>query len=51
KDMVILKQLVHKKVDWYLNELVYEIEKMTGKHASVASLWQSLRYCRITRKK
>ncbi|CAG8807199.1 3505_t:CDS:2, partial [Gigaspora margarita] len=48
EDIVILKQLVYKKVDWYLNKLVYEIEKMTRKHASVASLWRSLRYCEIT---
>ena len=51
EDMVILKQLVHEKVDWYLDELVYEMERMTGKRASVASLWRSLRYCGITRKK
>ncbi|CAG8827716.1 33566_t:CDS:2, partial [Gigaspora margarita] len=35
ENMVILKQLVHKKVDWYLDELVYEIEKMTGKRSSL----------------
>ncbi|CAG8787541.1 32896_t:CDS:2, partial [Gigaspora margarita] len=51
KDMVILKQLVYKKVDWYLNELVYEMERITRKCAMVASLWWSLRYCGITRKK
>ncbi|GES85659.1 homeodomain-like protein [Rhizophagus clarus] len=38
-------------VDWYLDELVYEMECITGKRVSVAVLWRSLQYLGITRKK
>ena len=36
-NMVILRNLVTEKVDWYLDELVYEIEHLTGKRASIAA--------------
>jgi hypothetical protein len=39
------------KVDWYLDELVSEMEVLTGKKVSVPTLWRSLRFCGITRKK
>ena len=50
-DMAILRNLVAEKVDWYLDELVYEMECLTGKRASIAALWRSLQYLGITRKK
>jgi len=36
--MVILRNLISEKVDWYLDELVYEMKCQTGKKASVATL-------------
>src|SRR5204862_6795812 len=51
EDMAILRNLVREKVDWYLDELVYEMECLTGKRASIAALWRSLHYLGITRKK
>jgi transposase len=50
-DMAILRDLVREKVDWYLDELVCEMEHLTGKRASIAALWRSLHYLGITRKK
>jgi transposase len=50
-DMYILQNLVKDKVNWYLDELVYEMENFTGKRASVSALWRSLYYLGITRKK
>lgn len=47
----ILRELVEDKVDWYLDELVGELELQTGKLVSVATLWRSLVYCGISRKK
>ena len=38
EDLAILKNLVREKVDWYLDELVYEMECLTGKRASITSL-------------
>ena len=51
EDMILLRNLIIEKVDWYLNELVYEMECLTGKKASVTTLWRSLQYLGITRKK
>ena len=51
EDLKILKDLITEKVDWYLDELVYEMEHLTGKRASIAALWRSLHYLGITRKK
>ncbi|CAB5379810.1 unnamed protein product [Rhizophagus irregularis] len=39
------------KVNWYLDELVGELEQQTGKLVSISTLWQSLVYCEISRKK
>jgi transposase len=50
-DMYILQNLIKNKVDWYLDELVHEMENYTGKRASVSTLWRSLHYLGITRKK
>ena len=36
-------------MDWYLDELVGELELLTGKLVSIPTLWQ-LDYCRISRK-
>ncbi|CAB4381845.1 unnamed protein product [Rhizophagus irregularis] len=49
--MYILQNLIRDKVNWYLDELVSEIENLTGKRASIATLWRSLHYLGITRKK
>ena len=49
--MILLRNLIIEKVDWYLDELVYEMECLTGKKASVTTLWRSLQYLGITRKK
>ncbi|PKC06217.1 hypothetical protein RhiirA5_265219, partial [Rhizophagus irregularis] len=50
-DMYILQNLIRDKVNWYLDELVSEMENLTGKRASIATLWRSLHYLGITRKK
>lgn len=50
-DMYILQNLIRDKVNRYLNELVSEMENLTGKRASIATLWRSLHYLGITRKK
>ncbi|GBB83743.1 hypothetical protein RclHR1_10410003 [Rhizophagus clarus] len=51
EDMRILQNLVKDKVDWYLDELLYEIENHTGKRVSISALWRSLHCLGITRKK
>ena len=51
RDLTILRNLVREKVDWYLDELVYEMECLTGKRVSIAALWRSFQYLGITRKK
>ncbi|CAG8617014.1 2299_t:CDS:2 [Acaulospora morrowiae] len=50
-DMKNPKKLVKERVDWYLDELVVEMEAITSKRVSIPILWHSLKYCRITRKK
>ena len=50
-DMYILQNLIRDKVNWYLDELVHEMENFTGKRVSVSTLWRSLHYLGITRKK
>jgi len=47
----VLQQLVQNGVDWYLDELVEEMERRTGKRVSVPTLWRSLMFCGITRKR
>ncbi|PKY61715.1 Homeodomain-like protein, partial [Rhizophagus irregularis] len=51
QDMLVLERLVNDKVDWYLDELVYEMEQRIGKVVSIPTLWRSLQFCGITRKK
>jgi hypothetical protein len=46
-----LRKLVEDKVDWYLDELVGELELQTRKLVSIPTLWRSLVYCGISRKK
>ncbi|CAB4440356.1 unnamed protein product [Rhizophagus irregularis] len=50
-DMNILRSIVQKNVDWYLDEIVHEMEVQSGKHVSISTLWRSLVYCGIIRKK
>lgn len=50
-DMYILQSLIREKVNWYLDELACEMENLTGKRASISTLWRSLNYLGITRKK
>ena len=49
----VLQQLVREKFDWYLDELVEEMEKRTGKCVSVSvpMLWHSLAFCGISGKR
>ena len=47
-EMDILKSLVQNKVDWYLDELVFEMENYTNKKVSVPTLWRTLKYIGIT---
>ena len=42
RDLTILRNLVKEKIDWYLNELVYEMECLTGKRASIAGIFAAL---------
>ncbi|CAG8551137.1 3402_t:CDS:10 [Paraglomus occultum] len=42
-----LKKLAEERVDWYLDEM----EAITRKRVSIPTLWRSLKYCGITRKK
>jgi len=48
KEMDILKSLVQNKVDWYLDELVFEMENYTNKRVSISTLWRTLKYIGIT---
>lgn len=47
----ILMQLINERKDWFLDELVAEMAKRTSKVVSIPTLWRSLDYCGITRKK
>ncbi|PKY56930.1 Homeodomain-like protein, partial [Rhizophagus irregularis] len=48
QDMQVLESLVKDKVDWYLDELVHEMEQKIGKLVSILTLWRSLKFCGIT---
>jgi hypothetical protein len=37
--------------DMYLDEMVVEMSRRTGKQVSVVTIWRSLKYCGITHKK
>jgi hypothetical protein len=47
----ILRGIVQTNADLYLGEIVQEMEVQSGKHVSIPTLWRSLAYCGITRKK
>src|SRR4051812_49199596 len=40
----VLQELVKEKVDWFLDELVYEMAQRTGKIVSIPTLWRSLNF-------
>ena len=46
-----MREIVSENVDYYLNEYIEEMQTRTGKRVSVPTLWRSLVYCGITRKK
>jgi hypothetical protein len=43
--------MVKEKPDMYLDEMVAEMMRRTGKEVSTATIWRSLKYCGITHKK
>jgi hypothetical protein len=43
--------LINERKDWFLDELVAEMARKTSKIVSISTLWRSLEYCGITRKK
>jgi len=47
-DMYMFQNLIRDKVNWYLDELVYEMENFTGKRVSVLTFWRFLHYLGIT---
>ena len=46
-----MREIVSENVDYYLDEYIEEMQKRTGKRVSVPTLWRSLAYCGIIRKK
>ena len=46
-----MREIVSENVDYYLDEYIEEMQARTGKRVSVPTLWRSLAYCGITRKK
>ncbi|CAB4442600.1 unnamed protein product, partial [Rhizophagus irregularis] len=49
--MKILREIIKEHPDYYLDEIVGEMTRKTGKEVSISTLWKSLKYCGITRKK
>lgn len=47
----MLCEIVKKHPDYYLDEIAGEMIRMSGKEVSIPTLWRSLKYCGITRKK
>ena len=47
----MLCKIVKEHPDYYLDEIVGEMINKTGKEVSIPTLWRSLKYCEITRKK
>ncbi|RGB42413.1 hypothetical protein C1646_750911 [Rhizophagus diaphanus] len=47
----ILDSIIKDKKDWHLDEMVDEMERLTGKLISIPALWSALKYLGITRKK
>ena len=46
-----MREIVREHVDLYLDEYVEMMQMRTGKYVSVPTLWRSLAYSGITRKK
>ncbi|CAG8789205.1 17899_t:CDS:1, partial [Cetraspora pellucida] len=51
EELDLLRRIVKKKVDLYLDELVVEMENYTQKQTSVSTIWRALQYCGISYKK
>jgi hypothetical protein len=47
----VLREIVRENTDYFLDEYIEEMQTRTGKRVSVPTLWRSLAYCGITRKK
>ena len=43
--------MIKEKPDMYLDEMVIEMERRTGKGVSISTIWRYLRYCGVTHKK
>jgi len=43
--------MIKEKPDMYLDEMVVEMVRRTGKKVSITTIWRSLKYCEITHKK
>ena len=43
--------MIKEKPDMYLDEMVVEMKRRTNKEVSISTIWRSLKYCGITRKK
>ncbi|GES76488.1 homeodomain-like protein [Rhizophagus clarus] len=50
-DIRILCKIIKEYPDFYLDEIVKEMIKKTNKEVSILTLWRSLKFCDITRKK
>lgn len=46
-----LQEIIKEHPNYYLDEIVGEMINRTGKEASIPTLWRSLKFCGITRKK
>jgi hypothetical protein len=47
----MLCKIVKEHPDYYLDEIAGEMFRKSGKEVSIPTLWRSLKYCGITRKK
>ena len=47
----VLIQMIKEKPDMYLDKMVVEMKRRTNKEVSISTIWRSLKYCGITRKK
>ncbi|KAF0546396.1 transposase orfb [Gigaspora margarita] len=48
---LILRNIIQENPDMYLDEIVEQMEIRCGKNVSISTMWRSLAYCGITRKK
>lgn len=46
-----MREIVSENVDYYLDKYIEVMQVRTEKRVSVPTLWRSLAYCGITRKK